>query len=117
MNRLAEILDKQLGEMAYMLTYTLLAGIGGLLGCYTRTPDRRKVPASRIVVNSLSSAFVGSLIIMLLRAYNVDESLYGPISGFAGWLGADTSIRLLERYLYKKLQISPIQYDDTDAEK
>ena len=86
--------------------YTLLAAFGGLLGYIMREHDKgNKLSAMRAATEAVSSGFVGFLVMLLCRAMELDPLWHGFVVGIFGWLGANVSIRLLERLVYEKLGI------------
>lgn len=84
--------------------YTLLASVAGLLGHVMREHDKGN-PLSwwRAAAETFSSGLVGFLVMLLCRAMDIDPLWSGFIVGIFGWLGANASIRLLERLVYEKL--------------
>lgn len=86
--------------------YTLLAAFGGLLGHVLREHDKgNPLSPFRAAAETLSSGFVGFLVMLLCRAMELDPLWSGFIVGIFGWLGAGVSIRVLESVVYKKLGI------------
>ena len=86
--------------------YTLLAAVGGLLGYVMREHDKgNDLSGWRAAAEALSSGFVGFLVMLLCRAMGIDPLWSGFVVGIFGWLGANVSIRLLERLVYDKLGI------------
>jgi hypothetical protein len=91
-----------------MLLYALLAALGGFLGYVMRSLDSKTHPVSyrRASVEGLAAGFVGLLVMLVCSATNMSEQWTGVIVGVAGWLGANASIRMLEKLVFKKLGIS-----------
>lgn len=97
--------------------YTLLAAAGGLLGYVMREHDKgNPLTAWRAVAEALSSGFVGFLVMLLCRAMGVDPLWSGFIIGVFGWLGANVTIRLLERIVYERLGIKLRENTDKRVE-
>lgn len=95
-----------LSEWLTSIGYTLLAALGGLLGYVMREHDKgNPLNAWRAFAEALSSGFVGFLVMLLCFAMGFDPLWSGFIVGIFGWLGANVSIRLLERIVYEKLGI------------
>lgn len=85
----------------------VLAAVAGLLGYLMRTLKRgRKVRAVSVVLETLSSGFVGYMVFLLCRAMKLEDAWVGPIVGVFGWVGASASIRVLETVVEKRLGIS-----------
>ena len=90
----------------------LLAAVGGTLGYLMRTIRRgKRVRLTLCGLEACASGFVGYLIFLLCRAMKIDDNWVGPIVGVFGWVGASSSIRLLERVVNKKLGLG----DDKDV--
>jgi hypothetical protein len=86
--------------------YTLLAAVGGLLGHAMREHDKgNKLNWLRAMTEAVSSGFVGFLVMLLCLAMGLDPLWTGPIVGLFGWLGANVTIRMLERIVYEKLGV------------
>lgn len=97
--------------------YVLLAALGGLLGYVMREHDKgNPLKAWRAVAEALSSGFVGFLVMLLCRAIGVDPLWSGFIIGVFGWLGANVTIRLLERIVYERLGIKLRENTDKRVE-
>ena len=79
------------------LSAILLAGLGGILSAI----KHGRQGAWQLWVAGATSAFVGLLTAMALRAFVVDPDLIGAIAGVVGWLGADFIMGLLSKRLKK----------------
>lgn len=103
-----------LSDWLTSLGYTMLAGIGGLLGYVMREHDAgNPLNAWRALTEAVSSGFVGFLVMLLCRAMGLDPLWSGFVVGIFGWLGANVSIRLLERVVYERLGIKLRANTDT----
>jgi len=86
--------------------YFLLAAFGGLLGYVMREHDKgNEMNGPRAATEAVASGFVGFLVMLLCRAMALDPLWTGPIVGLFGWLGANVTIRMLERIVYEKLGV------------
>lgn len=95
-----------LSDWLTALGYTALAAIGGLLGYTMREHDKgNELSGRRAFVEAASSGFVGFIVMLICRAIGLDPLWSAPAVGIFGWLGANVSIRLLERLVYEKLGI------------
>ncbi len=95
-----------LSDWAASIGYTLLAAIGGLLGYVMREHDKgNPLNGWRALAETVSSGFVGFLVMLLCRAMGLDPLWSGFVVGIFGWLGANASIRMLERFAYEKFGI------------
>ena len=89
-----------MSEKFYLyLSAILLAGLGGVLSAI----KRGRKGAGQLWVAGATSAFVGLLTAMALRAFGVDPDLIGAIAGVVGWLGADFIMGLLSKRLGKEI--------------
>ena len=86
------------------LAYSTFAAFGGMMGYLMRTMDKKQ-PLSfvRAVVEALGAGFVGYIVLQLCSAMRLSPEWTGVVVGVLGWLGANASIRLLERVVIKKL--------------
>lgn len=95
-----------LSDWLTSLGYTMLAAMGGLLGYVMREHDKgNELNGLRALWEAASSGFVGFLVMLLCRAMDLDPLWSGFIVGIFGWLGANASIRMLERFAYEKFGI------------
>jgi hypothetical protein len=93
-----------------MIVYALFAAVGGFLGHLMRTIDaRKKIKWGHSALQGIAAGFVGLLVFFACRALNLSEQWTGVIVGLAGWLGANASIRMLEKVVFKKLGIEDDQ--------
>lgn len=88
-----------------IVVYAGFAAIGGFMGYLMRTIDKEDHPISwgRAVIEAIAAGFVGVLVLFVCLALNLSQQWTGVIVGVSGWLGANASIRLLERVVYKKI--------------
>ncbi|MBO9724300.1 MAG: phage holin family protein [Novosphingobium sp.] len=86
--------------------YALLSAFAGGLGYVMRENDKgNKLNGWRALTEIAASGLVGFLVMLLCRAMEIDPLWTGFIVGVFGWLGANVSIRLLERIVYERLGI------------
>ncbi|KQM21943.1 phage holin family protein [Novosphingobium sp. Leaf2] len=103
-----------LSDWLTSIGYTVLAGVGGLLGYVMREHDKgNELSGWRALTEAVSSGFVGFLVMLLCRAMAIDPLWSGFVVGIFGWLGANVSIRLLERIVYERLGIKLRANTDT----
>ena len=87
--------------------YAALATFGGFLGHVMRALDKSTpIVYSRALVEGLAAGFVGLLVMLMCNALNLSEQWTGVIVGVSGWLGANASIRMLEKKVFKQLGLS-----------
>ena len=78
--------------------FTALAVFGGFFGYIMRALDNEhKISYVRAVLESLAAGFVGLLVMLLCNASGFSDQWTGVVVGVSGWLGANASIRVLER--------------------
>lgn len=97
--------------------HTALAAVGGLLGYVMRENDKgNPLKAWRAFTEALSSGFAGFLVLLLCQAMGLNPLWTGFTVGIFGWLGANVTIRLLERIVYEKLGIKLRENTDKRVE-
>lgn len=89
------------------ILYAALATFGGFLGHIMRALDKSTpISYGRACVEGLAAGFVGLLVMLMCSATNMSDQWTGVIVGVSGWLGANASIRMLEKLVFKKLGIN-----------
>lgn len=89
------------------ILYAALATFGGFLGYVMRALDKSTpISYGRACVEGLAAGFVGLLVMLMCNATNMSDQWTGVVVGVSGWLGANTSIRILEKFVLKKLGIN-----------
>ena len=87
--------------------YAALATFGGFLGHVMRDLDEENpIRYRRAGIEGLAAGFVGLLVMLMCNATNMSDEWTGVIVGVSGWLGANASIRMLEKLVFKKLGIT-----------
>jgi len=87
--------------------YAALAAFGGFMGHIMRSLDKpTPVSYRRAAVEGMAAGFVGLLVMLMCSAMNLSEQWTGVIVGVSGWLGANASIRILEKRIFKQLGLS-----------
>lgn len=86
------------------ILFALFAGVGGILSYLMRSFTQGFTPAlSRALVESLSSAFVGVIAMLICKAMDIDIYWSGAVVGLFGWLGAETSMVLFTKLVKSRL--------------
>ncbi len=89
------------------ILYAALATFGGFLGYVMRALDRSTpIRYGHACVEGLAAGFVGLLVMLMCNATNMSDQWTGVVVGVSGWLGANASIRMLEKLVFKKLGIT-----------
>lgn len=93
------------------LVFGIFAAFGGLMGHLMRTIDaRQKIKWGRAFLEGAAAGFVGLLAYLLCQALGMSDAWTGLTVGVLGWLGAKTTIKILEAAVLKKLGIEkPIE--------
>lgn len=87
---------------------TLLAGVGGVLGYIQRSIRRgAKITLMRAGFEAASAAFVGYLMFQLCESMRLSSSVSSMIVGVSGWLGAQSTIQVLEPILRRIIGSPP----------
>jgi hypothetical protein len=89
------------------ILYAALAAFGGFLGHVMRALDNSAdISYGRACVEGLAAGFVGLLVMLVCNAIGFSDQWTGVIVGVSGWLGANASIRMLEKLVFKKLGLT-----------
>jgi len=95
--------------------YSLLASIGGIIGYLMRKIDAsEKISWSQAALQFIGAGFVGFLVLLTCQEFNFSMQWTGVIVGVFGWLGANVTIRVLEKIVLKKLGVEKKPESDND---
>lgn len=95
------------------LFYSGLSAFGGAVGYIMRTLEQgNKINYARVALEGGAAGFVGVLVTLLCTALHLSSEWTGVIVGVSGWIGANGSIRLLEKAINKKLGIDGSSSND-----
>ncbi len=93
--------------------YALFASFGGMMGHLLRNIDDGKpINWLRAMLEGCAAGFVGLLVLFACQAMVLSESWTGVIVGVSGWLGASTTIKMLETVVRKKLGVGDNSHDE-----
>lgn len=95
------------------VVYISLAAAGGGIGYVMRNLDG-KIVIVRVLIEGAAAAFVGFLMLLACNAYAMSDEWTGLIVGVSGWLGANTTIGLLERVVYSRLGLDKNDKSDNE---
>lgn len=96
--------------------YAAFAAFAGLLGYILRSMDAGlKVTYPRAFVEALSAGVVGLIAMWICQASGLSMQWTGVTVAVSGWLGANASIQVLQRLVWRKLGISPKDVDNEPA--
>lgn len=89
------------------LGFFAFSAVAGALGFITRAISAG-VPLSygRTVVEALAAGLVGLLAMWICQAMHLNDQWTAVTVGTSGWLGANASIQVLQRFVWKKLGLS-----------
>ena len=77
------------------------------MGHIMRSLDKSTpISYGRACVEGLAAGFVGLLVMLICNATALSEQWTGVVVGVSGWLGANASIRMLEKLVFRKLGLS-----------
>lgn len=80
--------------------FILIAGIGGLVK-YLKGAN---FSFQGLLIRVLSSAFTGWIIGLMSLHFQLSIEMSCALCGICGYLGADTTISLLEKFIKKKIE-------------
>ncbi|WPK42405.1 superfamily III holin [Pseudomonas phage Ppu-503] len=99
-----------LQELLEMGVAAAFAAVGGFLGYALRNLEQGgRFTLAGAFAEVGGAAFVGVLTLLLCKALNLDWVYTGLTVGVFSWLGANASIRLLERLVFKRLGLSGLK--------
>ena len=88
-------------------SYILLAFFGGAIGYVMRQLEGNVVVSwGRALAEAFASAFSGLLVLLLCLEMKLSPGWTGIVVGVCGWLGANATIRLLEKLTVKKVGVN-----------
>lgn len=95
-------------QILEIIIYAAFAGIAGLLGHTLRTLESGgQLTMLRSLAEMAGAALVGVLTLMACKAMSLETMWTGVTVGVMAWLGANASIRVLEKMVYQRLGIKP----------
>lgn len=96
-------------------SYIALALFAGAIGYIMRQlADNKPVGFWRVVVEALGAGLVGYLVMLMCHATGLGPQWTGVAVGVCGWLGASATMRILERYVFRKLGVTNDDFDRVD---
>lgn len=88
--------------------YAAFSSFAGALGFILRSMEAgRPVSFTRVVVEALAAGLVGLIVMWICQAYHMSQEWTAVTVAISGWLGADASIQVLQRLVWRKLGIDP----------
>ena len=100
--------------------YAAFASFAGGLGYILRTMEANATPTlTRTCVEALAAGLVGLLAMWICQAMDISLQWTAITVGVSGWLGANATIQVLQRLVWRKLGLdnSFLEYrrhDDSD---
>jgi hypothetical protein len=90
-----------------LLKSFLFAAFGGVIGYIMRSiTSKREICFLRALIEGIAAGFVGMCVSLLCSSIGIDIRLSGAIVGVSGWIGANATVRIIERVIYKRLGIN-----------
>lgn len=103
-------------QILEIIIYAAFAGVAGLLGHTLRTLESGgRLTMFRSMAEMAGAALVGVLTLMACKAMDLDTMWTGVTVGVMAWLGANASIRVLEKMVYQRLGIKPLVIEPAPA--
>lgn len=99
-----------------VLQYIALAVFAGAIGHIQRnTASGKPVLFWRVVMEAAGAGLVGYILMLICIEVGLSQNWTGAVVGTGGWLGASASIRIIERYVFRKLGVTNDDYHRADA--
>lgn len=87
--------------------FVLLATLGGLIGYLSSAlSEKRQVKGTVAAIKAVSSGFLGYVLVLLCREYQLSYEVTGVICSIFGWIGSDAVVPLLEKIAKRRLGIA-----------
>lgn len=94
--------------------YALFAAAGGTVGHVLRILDSgQPVRWGRAIAQGVGAGFVGVLVLLACQAFSLSEQWTGLTVGVCGWMGANATIVILEKLVFKKLGLTSSKPTDS----
>ena len=94
---------------------TLFASIGGLIGyLYRNYKEKEIIGPVQAVIEMIAGGFVGSIVMMVCFAYQIDSAWIGPIVGISGW-NAGLTVKILQTLVQKRLEVKENEIVKSDT--
>ena len=98
-----------------ILQYIALAVFAGAIGHIQRnTANGKPVLFWRVVMEAAGAGLVGYILMLICLEVGLSSNWTGAVVGTGGWLGASASIRIIERYVFRKLGVTNDDFDRAD---
>ncbi len=99
------------------LIYAAFASFGGVMGHLMRAIDKNeRIHWGVTILQGLAAGFVGVIVYMTCLAMGLSDLWTGVVVGVFGWVGADSTIRILKTLVLKKLNIPDIGSDSSQED-
>lgn len=96
-------------------SYIALAFFAGAIGYIMRQlAENKPVGVWRVIVEALGAGLVGYIVMLICQATGLSPEWTGVAVGVCGWLGASATMRILERYVFRKLGVTNDDFDRLD---
>ena len=103
----------ELKDVLNGLLFACVAGAGGLISYLSSLfGNRKKFVFWDFVIKGLSSAFAGLVIGWVMLYYQYPVTIISAVTGVGGYLGADFTISLFQRFIMKKAGIEEKEKDE-----
>lgn len=110
--------DQTIWEYLHQLYYVLFASIGSFMQHALHAVETdTKFSWFRATVEAAAAGFVGLLVMFLLHAMHINEDWTGFAVGISGWLGANTSVRIVSRFVGQKFHLTGTTEVSTDEDQ
>ena len=98
-----------------IVSYIALGMFAGAIGYIQRQlAGNKPIGKLQVLVEALGAGLVGYLLMLVCVELGLSPNWTGTIVGTGGWLGASASIRIIERYVFRKLGVTNDDFKRAD---
>lgn len=109
------MMSEKASQAFAIASYIALGMFAGAIGYIQRQfADNKPIGKWHVLVEALGAGLVGYLLMLVCMELGLSPNWTGTIVGTGGWLGASASIRIIERYVFRKLGVTNDDFKRAD---
>lgn len=110
------MMSEKASQAFAIASYIALGMFAGAIGYIQRQFSNNKpIGKWHVLVEALGAGLVGYLLMLVCMELGLSPNWTGTIVGTGGWLGASATIRIIERYVFRKLGVTNDDLDRADG--